>query len=293
MTVLLSQSKNHFSAMVLTDKLKKLAEKGNVQTNAHTPPAIRATETSSQRIKNINGMKFVFIKGGTFQMGDVFGEGENDEKPVHTVTLSDFYMGVYEVTFDQYDPFCDAIGRKKPDDAGWGRGSQLVINVSWHDAKVFCDWKSRKTGQKIRLPTEAEWEYAARERGRKVRFGNGRNVADPKEMNFNGSSEYKESYSVTGLYRKKTTPAGSFTPNALGLYDMSGNVWERCTDWYGEDYYGVSPGRNPKGWSSGSWRVLRGGSWDIEPQYLRCANRGNVNPDLRWRFYGFRCVRTL
>lgn len=251
----------------------------------------------------------VLVRGGTFEMGDSFGDGSSAEKPVHTVTLSDFYMGKTEVTFDEYDAFCAATGREKPSDSGWGRGKRPAINVSWHDAVAYCNWLSERqnlkkvytiSGDKVtadwdangyRLPTEAEWEYAARSGGKRVRFGNGKDVADPSEINFDGSAAYQTSYSRAGEYRKKTLPVGSLLANDLGLHDMSGNVWEWCWDWYGSDYYGKSERNNPSGPGSGSYRVLRGGSWYGVPNYLRVADRYYVNPSVRDFNYGFRLAR--
>jgi len=241
----------------------------------------------------VKGIEFVHVPGGTFEMGDTFGEGTSDEKPVHTVTVSDFYLSKTEVTFSQYDAFCEATGRKKPGDEGWGRGDRPVINVNWHDAAAFCEWLSKETGMAVRLPTEAEWEYAAREGGKRVRFGNGKDIADPAEMNFDGSRKYKKSYSVAGVHRKKTMTVASFAPNALGLYDMSGNVWEWCADRYDKDYYRNSPSRDPQGPSSGQDRVLRGGCWYSGPGYCRCADRLGNGPGDGGNDYGFRVARTF
>ena len=250
-----------------------------------------------------------FVPGGTFEMGDVFGDGDTWEKPVHTVTLSDFYLGKTEVTFDEYDAFCTATGRKKPSDAGWGRGKRPAINVSWHDAVAYCNWLSEhqklkkvytinddtvtadRSADGYRLPTEAEWEYAARSGGKQVRFGNSKDIADPSEINFAGSAPYKTDYSRPGVFREKTTPAGSFQPNDLGLHDMTGNVWEWCWDWYGEDYYAKSEPDNPHGPSSGSRRVLRGGSWGNPPDNVRAAYRNGRDPTTQDYDYGFRLVR--
>lgn len=218
-------------------------------------------------------IEWINIQGGTFQMGDTFGEGDSDEKPVHTVTVSNFYLSKYEVTVAQYRAFCNAKGRSMPQAPSWGwQEDHPIVNVSWNDAKSYCDWAG------CRLPTEAEWEYAAREGGRQVRFGNGKDIADPSEINFDGSAQYKQTYSITGVYRAQTTPAGSFQPNSLGLYDMSGNVWEWCQDWYGENYYSSSPSTNPQGPDTGSSRVLRGGSWFSSPGGGRCSNRGGNYP---------------
>ena len=224
----------------------------------------------------------VYIQGGPFLMGS--NECDYDAKPVHIVYLDGFYMDQYEVTVDQFLQFCDVKGRKMPEQPEWNKNNHPVVNVSWHDAKAYAKWAGK------RLPTEAEWEYAAREAVKDVRFGNGNDIADPSEINFNGSSEHKESYSVSGDYRQSTTPVGSFTPNAWGLYDMSGNVWEWCADRYDENYYMRSPELNPKGPSSGAYRVLRGGSWLNIPMNLQCALRSWLAPQLRYNYIGFRCV---
>lgn len=252
----------------------------------------------------------VFVKGGTFEMGDVMGDNESKDETVHTVTLSDFLIGKYAVTFDEYDQFCVATKREKPGDSGWGRGQHPVINVNWHDAIDYCNWRSKQegleqvftiSGEKVipnwtangyRLPTEAEWEYAARGGGKKVRFGNGKDVADPKEINFNGSKQYKKPYSITGEYRGKTVPVGSLnSPNALGLHDMSGNVWEWCWDWYGADYYMNSPAKDPTGPDQGDRRVLRGGSWFYDDYLCRLADRIRDDSTNRSYTFGLRLAR--
>jgi formylglycine-generating enzyme len=262
----------------------------------------------------------VLIKGGTYTMGDQFGEGESDEKP-HTVTVGDFYLSKYEVTFREYDAFCAATGRDKPSDAGWGRGERPAINVSWYDAIEYCNWLSQQQGRTLyytvqtldkdpnnnsgsdnlkwtvtrnttsngyRLPTEAEWEYAAREGGKKVRFGNGRDVIKPSEVNFDASEQYKEPYSVAGVFRNQTVPVQELSSNALGMYHMSGNVWEWCWDWYGDNYAQNEGAQNPLGATSGSDRVLRGGSWYVDPRLCRAASRSNAWPTGRFMIIGFR-----
>lgn len=266
----------------------------------------------------------VLVRGGTFSMGDQFGEGYGDETPVHSVTLSDYYMGKYPVTFDEYDEFCAATGREKPDDNDWGSGRRPVINVDWYDAVEYCNWRSQKENlgavysidksrkdpnnqhskdtkkwtvvanydaKGYRLPTEAEWEYAAREGGKKVRFGNGKDIADPKEINF--YEDVPPPYSIKGLDHSKTVEVGSLnSPNALGLYDMSGNVCEWCGDWYGEQYYADSAGaRNPFGPDSGKFRVLRGGSWYYLPETCRVTSRHWFGPGFQFFAFGFRVAR--
>ncbi|HRK27095.1 MAG TPA: SUMF1/EgtB/PvdO family nonheme iron enzyme [Chitinophagales bacterium] len=260
------------------------APNNTVVNNNTTPPSTPKPDVSRD-LPNLP--EVVFVRGGTFTMGDTFGEGGSNEKP-HEVTVGDFYMGKYEVTFEEYDLFCEATGREKPSDQGWGRGKRPVINVSWHDAVAYCEWASRTSGKKYRLPTEAEWEYAAREGGKKVRFGNGKDIIDPAEANFDGSESYKKSYSRTGTYREKTVAVGSFKPNALGIYDMAGNVWEWCSDWYAADYYQNSPRNNPQGPASGSIRVLRGGSWTYCAVCCRVSYRDYITPTIRDDCYGFR-----
>nr|VFJ44782.1 MAG: Formylglycine-generating enzyme, required for sulfatase activity, contains SUMF1/FGE domain [Candidatus Kentron sp. DK] len=186
--------------------------------------------------QNIDNMWFVPVPEGTFQMGDVLGEGDDDEVPVRTVSVSRFLLSATTVTFDKYDAFCEATGSPKPSDNGWGRGDRPIINVDWSDALAFCSWLSERTGRTIRLPTEMEWEYAARQGGENVRFGNGENVARPTEINFDAREPYAEPYSNPGEYRGKTLPVDSFPPNRLGLHQMSGNVWEWCSTNYTPSY---------------------------------------------------------
>lgn len=226
----------------------------------------------------------VFVPSGSFMMGR--NESDDDEKPIHLVYLDGFYMDKYEVTVAQFRDFCSATGHQMPDQPYWNKDNHPIVNVTCHDAAAYTKWAGK------RLPTEAEWEYAAREGGKDVLFGNGKDFADPVEINFDGRSKYEKSYSVSGVYRKRTTSVGSFAPNALGLYDMSGNVWEWCADWYDKNYYDNSPERNPQGPSSKRFRVLRGGSWYSEPGNVRCTFRYWNDPDDRDDPIGFRCVRS-
>jgi formylglycine-generating enzyme required for sulfatase activity len=293
----------------------------NSDVTPNTPPPAEGSPEAGQYPLP----QMVFIPGGPFQMGDPFDEGGTDEKPVHEVTVGSFFMSAHEVTFEQYDAFCEATNREKPGDRGWGRGKRPVINVSWYDAVEYCNWLSEVSGYEpvytidrknqdpnnrsvnddlkwtvtikeeangFPLPTEAEWEYAARERGRKVRFGNGKDIADPAEMNFRALEKFKQPYSVVGEYRESTTEVGNFAPNNLGLFDISGNVNEWCWDWYGENYYQQSDGaNNPKGLSSGTRRVVRGGSWLEGPDICRVSFRYGNFPYLGLNLIGFRIVR--
>ena len=177
----------------------------------------------------------VYIPGGTFQMGCVSGKDcHDDEKPVHKVTVGSFYMSKYETTFGQWDA-CVADGgcKHKPVNEGWGRGSRPVINVSWNDAVQYAKWLSKKTGQTWRLPTEAEWEYAARA-GSKTRYS-WENDIGKNRANCDGCGSQWDN--------KKTAPVGSFNANAFGLHDMHGNVSEWTVDCYNDSYKGRTGGR--------------------------------------------------
>ena len=246
--------------------------------------------------------KMKSIKGGTFQMGCSPQDNEcyDDEKPRHTVTLDAFQIGQYEVTFEQYDYYCNQISScKKPDDAGWGRGQRPVINVNWNDAQAYIQWLKQKTGERFRLCTEAEWEYAARA-GTETKYSWGNK---PSGQYANGGTKaawdhygvgdrWKDSYMPwpEDGYVIGTSPIGTFKPNPWGLYDMHGNVWEWVQDRYDEKYYGKSPKRNPAGPSDSSleYRVLRGGSWFDVARGLRSGYRDSYTPDYRDVYYGFR-----
>jgi len=222
---------------------------------------------------------WVSIPAGTFTMGSPTSEaGRSSDETQHQVTLSAFKMSKYEVTFEQYDLFCDATGRSKPDDNGWGRGNRPVMNVSWEDATAFAEWMG------CRLPTEAEWEYAARA-GTTTPFSTGNNLTT-SQANYDGNYPYNGN--AKGEYRQKTLPVGSFAANEYGLFDMHGNVWEWCSDWYGD--YSTSAQINPKGASSGSHRVFRGGCWDGIAISCRSAYRYSYPPGNRYNFIGFRLV---
>ena len=230
---------------------------------------------------SVLGIEWVQIPAGEFKMGDNFNEGYSSELPVHTVYLDTYYISKNEVTFYQYDSFCEATGRSKPNDEGWGRGTRPVINVSWDDAKAFCNWLAEKTGKNIHLPTEAQWEKAARGTDqRRYPWGNGNPSCNRVNYNYcNG----------------KTMPVGS-SPSGVspyGIHDMAGNVWECCSDWYSSSYYSSSPYKNPTGPSHGSIRVLRGGGWYNPTWYCRASFRNDYRPSYRANNVGFRLARSL
>jgi len=246
-------------------------------------------------------LKLLQIPAGKFLMGSPKDEKDrgDDEgmppgkwvngNPQFEVTISKpFYVGVYEVTVAQYAQFVKDTGQKHDEPDFKQTGDHPVVNVSWDDAQAFCAWLSKKTGKTVTLPTEAQWEYACRA-GSKTRFGFGDDDADLcKYGNYCDKSNTNE---LTWQDKEhndgfdKTAPVGSLQPNAWGLYDMHGNVWEWCADYYGE-YTGA--GADPTGPKDGSLRVLRGGSWHGTPRYCRSARRGGGNPVTRIDFFGFR-----
>jgi formylglycine-generating enzyme required for sulfatase activity len=222
---------------------------------------------------------WVSVPSGTFTMGSPESEAErSNNETQHQVTLNSFMMSKYEVTFEQYDLFCDDTGREKPKDEGWGRGNRPVINVSWNDATAFAIWMD------CRLPTEAEWEYAARG-GSNTPFNTGNNLT-ASQANYDGRSPYNKN--AKGEFRKKTVPVGSFSPNAFGLFDMHGNVWEWCSDLYGN--YSKLAQTDPKGVTSGKSRVRRGGGWNDIARRCRVAYRDNCSPAYRDYSIGIRLV---
>jgi formylglycine-generating enzyme required for sulfatase activity len=223
--------------------------------------------------------ELVNIPGGMFMMGCVSGKDcQDDETPVHPVTLSPFQISKYETTFAQWDACVAAGGCKhKPGDRGWGRGNRPVIYVSWNDATAYASWLSKKTGQTWRLPTEAEWEYVARA-GTTTRYAFGSTIR-PDQANF-------------GYRLKKTVPVGQCPANRFGVHDMQGNVWEWVSDRYSAKYYSSSPVKNPRGSATGASRGFRGGSWLFRARNLRSADRNNYAPNYRSNNLGFRLVRT-
>jgi formylglycine-generating enzyme required for sulfatase activity len=222
------------------------------------------------------GPQMVRIPAGSFNMGSIQGNGESDEKPVHRVSIKAFAMGRYEVTFAEYDKFAEATGRMKPLDLIWGRGNLPVINVSWHSAVAYTQWLSKQTGHSYRLPTEAEWEYAARA-GTKTKYWWGNKIGTNKANCYQCGSGFDY-----------TAPVGSFKANPFGLYDTAGNVWEWTCSEYQDSYQGSEQICT----NDTTQIVLRGGSWNDLPQSSRSASRYWLSSLIGFREYGFRVVRT-
>jgi formylglycine-generating enzyme required for sulfatase activity len=216
------------------------------------------------------------LEGGWFVMGSDESEAERFpfEGPVRAVKIAPFALSQGEISFELYGRFAADTGRPPPSDEGWGRGERPSINVSWHDAAAFADWLTEQTGRSCRLPTEAQWEYAARA-GRSSPFATG-DCITTAEANYNGQQDYDRCGARTGLYRAMTLPMTALPPNRWGLYHMHGNVAEWVADCWHESYQGAPLDGSVWGRADGgdcSRRMVRGGSWRYEPGYLRSAAR--------------------
>ncbi|MDR1343397.1 MAG: formylglycine-generating enzyme family protein [Prevotellaceae bacterium] len=215
--------------------------------------------------------EMVLVQGGTFEMGCTNEQGSDcadDVQPVHSVTLSNFYIGKYEVTQAQWEALMDS------NPSNFRGGNLPVETVSWDDAQKFIERLNAATGKQYRLPTEAEWEYAAR------------GGSKSKGYQYSGSSSVEEVAWFSDNSEGATHPVGAKRPNELGIYDMSGNVWEWCYDRYGS--YPASAQHNPAGASSGSYRVFRGGSWAYDASYCPVFDRGGNSSGDRGYSFGFR-----
>ena len=216
------------------------------------------------------GPSMVWIPAGSFRMGDLCGTGWENERPIQKVSVPRYAIGIYPLTFIEYDRFAEATKRIKPDDQGWGRGNRPVINISWIDAIAYCIWLSEQTGELYRLPTEAEWEYAARA-GTETDYwwGNemGQNNANCKGCDNPRSGE-------------KTSAVNDFKPNPFGLHDTVGNVWEWTCSKYEGEYGGEEQHCFDKNHTRAK-RAIRGGSWHNPPSRVRASARAGSGPEYR------------
>ena len=248
-----------------------------------TSEALQAIQATKEIIWEKDGKEMVLIPPGSFEMGDHLDNMDN-ALPVHRVELDappgSFYMDVYEVTVGQFRKFVGQSGYKYG--GSWDKVAELspgdeypMVYVSWFDATAYCEWAGK------RLATEVEWEYAARGGLIGKRYPWGDEVIHD-DANYRGTGG-KDKW-------RNCAPVGSFKPNGYGLYDMAGNAWEWCADWWGEDYYATSPLKNPTGPETGQYRVVRGGSWYGDPLILRAAYRRYYSPAGPDNYFGFRCV---
>jgi formylglycine-generating enzyme required for sulfatase activity len=225
-------------------------------------PAVRSGNGGGARGKGFRdpatGMEFVFVKGGCFRMGDLYADGSPDERPVHEVCVDDFYLGKYEVTQGEWHKL---MGENPAHFARCGERCP-VETVDLHDVDRFLQKLNKMTEKNYRLPTEAEWEYAARSGGKKEKWSGTGNEQALKDVAV-----------YLGNSKGKTRPVGKKRPNSLGIYDMSGNVWEWVNDYYDGNYYARSPRRNPPGPVAGTSFIQRGGAWNSQPFDLRATRR--------------------
>ncbi|MBP7201285.1 MAG: SUMF1/EgtB/PvdO family nonheme iron enzyme [Mesotoga sp.] len=252
-----------------------------------------------------NESSFVRVSGGSFLMGNVSEKSFDNESPVHVVDITyDFLISKYETTFAQFDEFCEQTVREKSSDNGWGRQNRPVIFVSWWDATEYCNWLSSKAGFPpaynssgylidgkgevtsspskavgYRLPTEAEWEYVAR----------GADLSKTTLYSGHDEPDIVAWYNINSDW--KTSEVGAKQPNEIGVFDMSGNVWEWCHDWYAS--YPYLEQTDPCVFSEGNYRVIRGGSWHDFEKYLRVSARSGYTPTGAAKDVGFRVCRTL
>ena len=225
----------------------------------------------------------VVVEGGSFEMGSRASALAADERPRRTVTVQSFAMSKRELTFGEYDKFAKATGRKRPESRDWDRQTHPVVNVSWDDAYQYARWLSKQTGRKYRLPTEAEWEYAARA-GATSRYWWGNQVGREKAHCFDCKS---------GLHPRKPAKVGFFEPNPFGPHDTAGNVWEWVHDCYHPNYKGAPDDGSV--WEGGDCtrRVARGGSYSSASTSLRSGKREKFVSSQRYDDVGIRIVREL
>ncbi len=279
----LKDVRNQIDAMLgKTEAAKPAAVQVKTQGIKYNEPFLQRISAKTEQIrKNEKGfweatfphnITMIYVPEGEFTIGSPDREGENDEHPAHRVFISGYWIGKTEVTFTQFDAFCQETGLEKPKDQGWGRGERPVINISWQQANDFCAWLKKKTGLAFRLLSEAEWEKAARDH---FPWGN----ADPQSQLANFNQQIMKT-AIVGSYPEGASP--------YGVLDMAGNVWEWLSDWYGEDYYENSSANDPTGPKYGAERVVRGGSWDNGADLIRSAVRGQENPESKLNIIGFR-----
>ena len=251
--------------------------------------------------------EMVYVEGGTFTMGATSEQGSDyysDELPTHQVSLSDFYIGKYEVTQQLWEYVMKYSGTAADGSSMTAYASDVWLGtnpssrygvgdyypayyVSWEDiVNIFIPRLNKITGKTFRLPTEAEWEYAARvgNKSKGYKYSGSNTIGDVAWYDVN-AYDVGSSNSNYGTHQ-----VGTKAPNELGIYDMSGNVWELCRDWYSSSYYSSSPSTNPTGPTSGSYRVYRGGSWDYIARYCRVSYRDYYTPSYRSYNVGFRLV---
>ncbi|MBN1226506.1 MAG: formylglycine-generating enzyme family protein [Deltaproteobacteria bacterium] len=259
--------------------------------------------TYAQDFKNSVGMSMVFIKGGKFTMGDQNNKGASDENPAHRVDVPSFFLSDMVVTSAQWEEFY------YDGDTEWDKWEDVkkyspekdypIIFVSWQDAVEFCRWLSEKEGKKYRLPTEAEWEYAARGSLAGKLYPWGDSAPDGSQCNFADKREYLKEKDIWAAGLKiddgytYCAKAKDYSPNKYGLYQMAGNVLQWCSDWYCSVYYKDTKVKNPQGPATGKLKALRGGAWCFPALMLRSSSRFGLSPNMQKEFIGFRVAMDI
>jgi len=227
------------------------------------------------------GPSMMVVGGGDFTMGRPLALSDEDDGPVHGVRVPDFLIGATEVTFEEYDRFARATGRRLPNDFGWGRGKRPVVDVSWEDARAYTRWLSRRTGKRYRLPSESEWEYAAAA-GKSTFFWWGLEPGQGRATCLNCGTRWDG---------RSTAPVGSFRPNPFGLYDTAGNVMEWVEDCYHPNYVDAPANGKPRDEASCSLRVVRGGAFNKPARSMYSTARQSLTPETKLNDVGFRVAR--
>ena len=270
---------------------EELAKQNATDINT-TEPLSRAESPAQENFKIFQdtlldgayGPQMISLPAGQFQMGDLNNQGDDNEKPIQTIIFSDsFALSRYEVTFNEYDHFADVTKRKRPEDEGWGRGLQPVINVSWQDANAYVKWLSAQTGQAYRLPSEAEWEYAARS-GTNSAYWWGNELSTERAVCDGCGSRWDA---------KQPAPVGALPANPWGLHDLNGNVDEWVQDCYSDTYTGHPTDGSARVASNCAYRAMRGGSWFDISRVIRSASRYRHPPDAARNTWGFRVALDL
>jgi formylglycine-generating enzyme required for sulfatase activity len=282
------------SALILAVTLGSLGACSTPPPSEETSPNVAAVKPGipfrdKLRIGGF-GPDMLRLPAGEFTMGDLQGQGLNDEAPAHRVKVRAFSIGAYEVTFEEYDRFCEHTRRQKPLDAEWGRERQPVMRVDWFDAVAYTEWLSEQTGKKYRLPTEAEWEYAARA-GTDTDYWWG-NDYEPDRASCYDCGQLSKAW--------RALPVGSFAPNPFGLYDTVGNLWEWTASEWTPKYTGAelralkkSDVRVTANYLEGIQIAMRGGSWNLHPKDSRASSRYYGAPQSKTTNLGFRVARDL
>ncbi len=262
---------------ISSSPIRKRRVRSSLQHLVVLPVLLHPDMTSSQTA-TVPLPEMQLIQGGVFEIGSL---ADFRSQPVLSATVETFFIGKYEITFDEYDAFTSATGKPARNDVGWGRGRRPVVDVSWEDANEYAEWLSDVTGKRYRLPTEVEWEYAARAGSLLGPYSWGESIGNNRANCDDCSVEVATSM---------TLPVGSFEPNLFGLFDMHGNVWEMTQSCYSHSYFHAITYRSPFEWPPCDLLIVRGGSWNTSASQLRFWYRDHYPRDTVSSDVGIRLV---